>query len=57
MNRNDTIASLAVNAWINRNRVVWQGADLSGANLRGADLRGAKIALGNRTFTLNEGAA
>jgi uncharacterized protein YjbI with pentapeptide repeats len=67
--RDETLASLAVNAWINRGRVVWpwadlrgcdlSGADLSGAylhgaNLREADLSGAKIELGNRTFTLNE---
>jgi uncharacterized protein YjbI with pentapeptide repeats len=64
MTRNKTLASLAVNAWINRGRVVWpwadlrgcdlSGADLRGANLREADLSGAKIELGNRTFTLNE---
>lgn len=69
MTRNDTIASLAVNAWINKGRVVWPGADLRGADLRGADLteadlteadlrwaglRGVKITLGRRTFTLTE---
>jgi len=59
MTRNETIASLAVNAWISGGRVVWpeadlRWADLSGCDLRGADLRGAKITLGNRTFTLNE---
>jgi uncharacterized protein YjbI with pentapeptide repeats len=69
MTHNDTLASLAVNAWINRGRVVWPsadlfgadlyganlfGADLFGANLTGADLTVAKITLGNRTFTLNE---
>ena len=64
MTRKDTIASLAVNSWINGDRVVWPKADLPGANLRGADLsvadltgcnlRGAKITLGNRTFMLAE---
>jgi len=63
---NDTIASLAVNSWIN-GRVVWPEAYLSGANLRGANLRGAylseaylsgvEIAVGNRTFRLTDGAA
>lgn len=59
MTRNDTIASLAVNAWINRGRVVWpwadlRGCDLSGADLSGAYLHGAKIDFGGRTFTLKE---
>ena len=54
MTRNDTLASLAVNAWINGGRVFWPKADLFEADLRGCDLRGAKITLGNRTFTLNE---
>jgi len=59
MTHNDTIASLAVNAWINGGLVVWpeadlRWADLFGANLTGADLTVAKITLGNRTFTLNE---
>ncbi len=64
----DTIASLAVNSWINGGRVFWpkadlfeaelvgadlRGAELVGASLRWADLSGAKITLGNRTFTLN----
>jgi uncharacterized protein YjbI with pentapeptide repeats len=69
MTRNDTMISLAVNSWINGNRVVWPDADLRyadlrGANLIGADLSeanlieanliGAKITLGNRTLTLTE---
>jgi uncharacterized protein YjbI with pentapeptide repeats len=59
MTRNETIASLAVNAWINRGRVVWpwadlRGCDLSGADLSGAYLHGAKIDFGGRTFTLKE---
>jgi uncharacterized protein YjbI with pentapeptide repeats len=69
MTRNDTIASLAVNSWINRNRVVWPECDLSDAELRGCDLTGAdldwasltecdltgaKVAFGGRTFTLTE---
>jgi uncharacterized protein YjbI with pentapeptide repeats len=57
MTRNDTFLSLAVNSWINGNRVVWPGADLRGADLRGADpgdakLSGARVTIGNRTFTL-----
>ncbi|MFN9042936.1 MAG: pentapeptide repeat-containing protein [Betaproteobacteria bacterium] len=43
MTRNDTIASLAVNAWINRGRVVWPWADLRGCDLSGADLSGADL--------------
>ncbi|MCA6254968.1 MAG: pentapeptide repeat-containing protein [Phenylobacterium sp.] len=59
MTRNETLASLAVNAWINRGRVVWpwadlRGCDLSGADLSGAYLHGAKIDFGGRTFTLKE---
>jgi len=59
MTRNETLASLAVNAWINRGRVVWPWADLfecdlSGADLHGAYLHGAKIDFGGRTFTLKE---
>jgi uncharacterized protein YjbI with pentapeptide repeats len=64
MTRNDTIASLAVNSWINRDHVIWPNADLTGANLiranlTGANLRwskltGAKITLGNLTFPLTE---
>ena len=38
MTRNDTIASLAVNAWINGGRVDWPGANLHGADLTGCDL-------------------
>jgi hypothetical protein len=49
MTRNDTIASLAVNAWINGGRVVWPEA-----NLTECDLRGAKVTFGGRTFTLTE---
>jgi len=51
--RGDTIASLAVNSWINGDRVVWPDANLSGASLyvanlldadlRWADLRGADL--------------
>jgi len=64
MTRNETIASLAVNAWISGGRVVWpeavltranlSGCDLSGADLSGAYLHGAKIDFGGRTFTLKE---
>ena len=59
MTRDETLASLAVNAWINRGRVVWpwadlRGCDLSGADLSGAYLHGAKIDFGGRTFTLKE---
>jgi len=59
MTRNETIASLAVNAWINGGRVFWpwadlRGCDLSGADLSGAYLHGAKIDFGGRTFTLTE---
>ena len=54
MTPNDTIASLAVNAWINGGRVVWPEANLFGADLTEADLSRAKIDLGNRTFTLTE---
>jgi len=69
MTRNDTIASLAVNSWINGDLVVWpkanlreanlrradlREANLFGANLRWADLRGATITLGNRTITPSE---
>lgn len=48
MTRNDTIASLAVNSWINGGRVVWPKANLrwaglSGCNLIGADLRRANL--------------
>lgn len=43
MNRKDTIASLAVNAWINGGRVVWPEADLTKADLYFADLRGANL--------------
>jgi uncharacterized protein YjbI with pentapeptide repeats len=53
MTHNDTIASLAVNAWINGGLVVWPEADLrwadlyradlSRANLTGADLHGANL--------------
>jgi len=38
MTRNDTLASLAVNAWINGGRVFWPKADLFEAELVGADL-------------------
>ncbi len=59
MTRDDTLASLAVNAWINGGRVFWpwadlRGCDLSGADLSGAYLHGAKIDFGGRTFTLKE---
>ncbi|MFN8992548.1 MAG: pentapeptide repeat-containing protein [Pseudomonadota bacterium] len=54
MTRNDTIASLAVNSWINGDLVVWPKANLREANLRRADLRGATITLGNRTITPSE---
>jgi len=43
MTRNETIASLAVNAWISGGRVVWPGADLTGADLFVADLSGANL--------------
>ncbi|MCA3750570.1 MAG: pentapeptide repeat-containing protein [Phenylobacterium sp.] len=43
LTRDETIASLAVNSWINGGRVVWPGADLSRANLPRADLRGAVL--------------
>jgi len=53
MTHNDTIASLAVNAWINGGRVFWPkadlfeaelvGADLFEADLRGCDLSGADL--------------
>ena len=52
MNRSDTIASFAVNSWINGGRVIWPEADLRGANLYGADLCESRITLGNRTFRL-----
>ena len=64
MTRNETLLSLAVNSWINGNRVVWLGANLSYANLTranlsyanltGAYLAGARITLSNLTFTLTE---
>jgi len=43
MTRIDTFLSLAVNSWINGNRVVWPGADLRGADMGGADLRFAVL--------------
>ena len=43
MTRNDTIASLAVNAWINGGRVVWPEANLRGATLFECDLRRANL--------------
>jgi len=43
MTRNETIASLAVNAWINGGRVFWPWADLRGCDLSGADLSGANL--------------
>ncbi|MFN9042933.1 MAG: pentapeptide repeat-containing protein, partial [Betaproteobacteria bacterium] len=51
---NDTIASLAVSAWINGGRVIWQeadllGADLSWVNLSGCDLFGADLRDGDLT--------
>ena len=52
MSRSDTIASFAVNSWINGGRVIWPEADLRGANLYGADLCESRITLGNRTFRL-----
>ena len=45
MTRDDTMISLAVNSWINRDRVVWPEADLTGADLRWADLIDAKQAV------------
>ena len=51
MTRNDTLASLAVNSWINRGRVIWPKADLFEADLRGANLRGAELFLTYLTGT------
>ena len=52
MTRSDTIASLAVNSWINVGWVIvpranLRGADLRWANLRGADLRWANLSGAN----------
>jgi len=49
MTRDETIASLAANAWINRGRVVWPGANLYRANLTKADLRWANLRGANLT--------
>jgi hypothetical protein len=45
MTLNETLLSLAINSWINGNRVVWTGANLSGANLIDA-----RIVIGGREF-------
>lgn len=43
MDRNNSIASLAVNAWINKGRVYWPFADLSGMDLSNLDFSGAYL--------------
>jgi uncharacterized protein YjbI with pentapeptide repeats len=43
MTRSDTIIGLAVNSWINGDRVIWPGADLSQCDLSGTDLVRAKL--------------
>jgi uncharacterized protein YjbI with pentapeptide repeats len=47
MTRNETIASLAVNAWISGGRVVWPEADLRWADLSGSELREADLRRAN----------
>ena len=47
MTRNDTLASLAVNVWINRGRVIWPGAGLIDANLYCANLSDADLTRAN----------
>jgi uncharacterized protein YjbI with pentapeptide repeats len=47
MSRDDTIASLAINSWINGGRVDWPGADLRWADLTECDLTGADLGWAN----------